>query len=275
MWVNNGKLIYTDHILYMVLTDRQTKAQMFNLTCMSCGPAGFDWCCSAGVVASGQNETSGGFQCIVMMAWAPFFSLLLILERDISIPLDWKIHQLSQVKFVCWFHCANVLCMTCMICMHQCYSIFYYNGDSPKAYGVPILLCFESLFLVHGVDGVWDFVHYIDKDTNFSKLLFLIMHRNKGMTCHVLCRKKRMPLYCIRCFTLVFFDDQKKEKLSHAACEQKRALWVADVYSPSLSLFLSVSVCISCLSSHILLTCFALLFFWKTISHIFNSIWFV
>lgn len=51
----------------------------------------------------------------------------------------------------------------------------------------------------------------------YMKLLFLIMHRNEGVNYHVLCRsvkKEAGLLFCIRCFTLVFFfDDQKEEKL--------------------------------------------------------------
>lgn len=106
-----------------------------------------------------------------------------------------------------------------------------------------------------------------------ERLPFLIMYRNKGMNCHVLCRAVKKGaglLCCFRSFTLVFYWWSKERKLYHTACEQKRALWVADVCFPlSPSFFLCLSVSVSHLSvCPLSLHSLALLHSFVTIHHI-------
>lgn len=65
----------------------------------------------------------------------------------------------------------------------------------------------EMMFEVWSLDRLTD--RYVSNSC-------LIMHKNKGINCHLLCRAVKNEaglLYCISCF-YTFFDDQEEEKLS-------------------------------------------------------------
>lgn len=153
---------------------------------------------------------------------------------------------------------------------------------------VTIAQFMESLFTVSWNHYLWSRmetmleVFGLDTGRYMRNLYFLITYINKGINCHVICRtrKKEAGLFlCMRCFTLVFYfvffggglSKGKKSYLYHTACEQKRALWVADAnFSSSVPLCLSASVgqslCLISLST--CLHCFTMLL--KQFAHLFG-----
>lgn len=99
----------------------------------------------------------------------------------------------------------------------------------------------------------------------------LIMHKNKGINCHVLFRTIRKKQdFCTVWGALhlySFFDDQKEEKLpvSYSLRSEEGTMSCWCTFSLCVPLFLSVSVCLYIsylfLSSPNALTCFASLWF--------------
>lgn len=122
----------------------------------------------------------------------------------------------------------------------QCRIIHILMTTVPQ-FKAPVYYVLKSLFLVHDGDvwGLWI------RDT--LKTPILIMHMNKNIICHLLCRSmKKLYQVLYTCIFFFFFWVIKRKKiyLYYTACEQKRALWVADAHFPPLS---SLSVC-GCLS---------------------------
>lgn len=99
------------------------------------------------------------------------------------------------------------------------------------------------------------------------------MHINKGISRHVLFRiwkEEAGLLYYVRYLYFLSFIltiRKKQTYLYHTACEQKRALWVADPHFPPLSLSFSLCPSLSHLSDCPLLLpslgfmCFSVFFF--------------
>lgn len=203
--------------------------------------------------------------------------------RQIARSTDWNIHQMPARFFVQMdFYWGPVLCNDLHVTrQRRCrlMAAIYFLM-------VTVAQFMESLFTVSWNHYMWSRMEMmfevfgLDTGRYMRNFYFLITYINKGINCHVICRtrKKEAGLFLrMRCFTLVFYFvflggiiKRQKSYLYHTACEQKRALWVADAnFSSSVPLCLSASVgqslCLISLSTH--LHCFTMLL--KQFAHLF------
>lgn len=111
----------------------------------------------------------------------------------------------------------------------QCRIIHILMTTVPQ-FKAPVYYVLKSLFLVHDGDvwGLWI------RDT--LKTPILIMHMNKNIICHLLCRSMKKLYQVLYTYFFFWVIKRKKIYLYYTACEQKRALWVADAHFPPLSL---------------------------------------
>lgn len=173
---------------------------------MSCGPAGFDCCRSGGVtVASGLSQSS-------RVSKVRFCSHLFFIVAEFRGRYQDSLSEeytTCPCNFVQWFLSCPVLCVTCVSHLHHCRleAAIYILMEAVPEFIVPVYYVLKSLFLLQGGDGVCELDRHTDTRVTplfnwaYKYVLFRTVNKEAG------------HLYCMRCFTLVYFDDQNIEKL--------------------------------------------------------------